>query len=65
MRTAGVRDRVISIIERLREGEHIDGVIVGGTELTLLLPGDEIAGLPALNTTVIHVDAIMHRLRQI
>ena len=60
-----VRDRVISIVERLRVSERIDGVVLGGTELTLLLPGEEVAGLPALNTTAIHVDAIVHRLRQI
>jgi aspartate racemase len=58
-----VRDRVISIVERLRESEGIDGVILGGTELTLLLPLDEIAGLPALNTTAIHVDSIVLGLR--
>ena len=60
-----VRDRVIAIAERLRESEGIDGVVLGGTELTLLLPGEEIAGLPALNTTAIHVNAIVHRLRRI
>lgn len=59
-----VRDRVISVVERLRESESIDGVILGGTELTLLLPFEEIAGLPALNTTAIHVDAIVRGLRQ-
>jgi aspartate racemase len=59
-----VRDRVISIVGRLRERESIDGVILGGTELTLLLPFDEIAGLPALNTTAIHVDAVVLGLRQ-
>jgi len=59
-----VRDRVISIVKGLREREGIDGVILGGTELTLLLPFDEIAGLPALNTTAIHVDAVVLGLRQ-
>lgn len=59
-----VRERVTSIIGRTREAENVDGVILGGTELTLLLPLDTIAGLPALNTTAIHVDAIMKRLRR-
>jgi aspartate racemase len=58
-----VRERVTSIVARLRETENVDGVILGGTELTLLLPFDMIAGVPALNTTAIHVDAIVTRLR--
>jgi aspartate racemase len=58
-----VRERVVSIVARLRETENVDGVILGGTELTLLLPFDIIAGVPALNTTAIHVDAIVARLR--
>jgi len=60
-----VRERVISIVGRLRETEDIDGVILGGTELTLLLPFDTVAGVPALNTTAIHVDAIVNRLRMV
>jgi aspartate/glutamate racemase len=58
-----VRERVISIVARLRDTERIDGVILGGTELTLLLPTDTVAGVPALNTTALHVDAITARLR--
>ena len=58
-----VRERVIAIVDRLREAEKIDGVILGGTELTLLLPSETIAGVPSLNTTAIHVDAIVSRLR--
>jgi aspartate racemase len=58
-----VRERVVSIVDRLRKAERVDGVVLGGTELTLLLPFDEIAGVSALNTTAIHVDAIMTQLR--
>jgi aspartate racemase len=57
-----VRERVISIVGRLRDTENVDGVILGGTELTLLLPFETIAGVPALNTTAIHVDAIVKQL---
>ena len=59
-----VRERVTSIVGRTHEVENVDGVILGGTELTLLLPFDTIAGLPALSTTAIHVDAIVKRLRE-
>ena len=37
-------------------------VIFAGTELPLLLPGAELAGLPVLDTTALHVAAIVARL---
>jgi aspartate racemase len=57
------RDGVISVVRRLREEENIDGVILGGTELTLLLTAPLVADIPALDTTALHVDAIVRRLR--
>ena len=58
------RDGVISVVRRLREEENIDGVILGGTELTLLLSAPIVADVPALDTTALHVDAIVKRLRR-
>ena len=49
---------------RLREEENIDGVILGGTELTLLLSDVTVEGIPALDTTELHVGAIVERLRR-
>ena len=57
------RDGVTSVIRRLREEEKIDGVSLGGTELTLLLSDPVVEGIPALDTTALHVDAIVERLR--
>jgi len=57
------RDELIAVVERLRDREHIDGVILGGTELPLLLRDDTIAELPTLDTTALHVAAIIERLR--
>ena len=57
------RRGVIAVISRLRDEEKIDGVILGGTELTLLLSAPVIAGIPALDTTELHVSAIVKRLR--
>ena len=57
------RDGVKSVIRRLREEENIDGVILGGTELTLLLSAPVVEDIPALDTTALHVDAIVKRLR--
>jgi aspartate/glutamate racemase len=39
-----------------------DGVILGGTELPLLLRSPSVAGLRLLDTTALHVDAIVARL---
>jgi aspartate racemase len=56
------RAGVIRIVERLRDDGRVDGIILGGTELPLLLRDATIAGLPTLDTTKLHVDAIVDRL---
>lgn len=57
------RNEITALVERLRGEEHIDGVVLGGTELPLLIATPEIGGLPALDTTALHVAAIVERLR--
>ncbi|HET6232267.1 MAG TPA: amino acid racemase [Longimicrobiaceae bacterium] len=57
------RQELTTLVSRMRDEEHIDGIILGGTELPLLLPGTDIAGVPALDTTALHVAAIVRRLR--
>ena len=57
------RERVVSLVERLKNAEGVDGVVLGGTELPLLLRDETVAGLPALDTTALHVAAIVNRLR--
>ena len=57
------RQEVASLVARLRDEAGIDGVILGGTELPLLLESARVAGLPALDTTALHVAAIVERLR--
>jgi aspartate racemase len=59
------RRQFTSLIARLREQKGVDGVIFGGTELPLLMPASAIAGLPVLDTTALHVAAIVTRLRQL
>jgi len=54
----------VALIDRLREREGIDAVILGGTELPLLLRTPTVAGLPVLDTTELHVNAIVERLRR-
>lgn len=56
------RRGVAALVERIRRDEGVDGVILAGTELPLLLRGTEVGGLPALDTTALHVEAIVARL---
>jgi aspartate racemase len=56
------RHRVEALVENLIAERNIDAVILGGTELPLLLGGQTIAGLPVLDTTELHVRAIVDEL---
>ena len=56
------RRDVVALVRRLRDEHGVDGVVLGGTELPLLLPGPATAELPALDTTALHVAAIVERL---
>jgi aspartate racemase len=58
------RRQLVALVTRLRDEAGIDGVILGGTELPLLLSTPTIADLPALDTTALHVAAIVDRLRR-
>ena len=51
------RERLVSIIAKMRDRDAIDGMILGGTELALILRDAEYGGVPILNTTQIHVHA--------
>lgn len=56
------RDQLLSIIENMTRREGMDAVILGGTELPLLLRTDAVHGVPLLDTTGIHVSAAMAHL---
>jgi aspartate racemase len=58
------RGKFEALVARMREEKRIDAVILGGTELPLLLPGATIAAVPALDATALHVAAILRRLRE-
>ena len=57
------RREFVALVARLRDAHRIDGVILGGTELPLLLRAPVVADVPVLDTTALHVDAIVERLR--
>ena len=58
------RQEIVSFITRMRTEHALDGVIMGGTELTILIPAPTIDGIPVLDTTALHVGAIVGRLVQ-
>ena len=49
----------IKIIENLIAGENIEGVILGCTEIPLLI-SQEMLSIPVLNTTRIHAEAALN-----
>ena len=53
------RERLLAIVDGMKEREAIQGVILAGTELPLILRDAGHKGIPFLDTTQIHVDAIL------
>jgi aspartate racemase len=49
------RTRLLEILAQLRGSSGADGLILGGTELSLILPEPTYDGLPVLNAAAIHV----------
>jgi aspartate racemase len=56
------RAEILSIAQRMQNEDGIEALVLAGTELPLLLRGAEPAGLEFLDTTVIHVEAIVDTL---
>jgi len=56
------REGLLRIVERLKERDGIDGIILGGTELPLILREDTASGVPLLDTTKIHAKAAVAQL---
>ena len=51
------RQRLLEVIDRLIDQQGVEAVILGGTELPLVLTDSSHRGVPLLDTTRIHVDA--------
>jgi aspartate racemase len=58
------RQLLINIIEKMVRERNIDSMILGCTELPLILKETSYAGIPMMNTTKIHVDAIVRYCRE-
>ena len=51
------RAGLLAIIDRMKAESDVDGLILSGTELPLILHGETHNGIPLLDTTKIHVEA--------
>ncbi len=56
------RERMLSIADELKARHGVEAVILGGTELPLLLRDEEHNGIPLLDTTKIHVERLVREL---
>jgi aspartate racemase len=56
------REHLLAIADGLKTRQNIEGLILGGTELPLILRETEHNGVPFLDTTRIHVDRIVTQL---
>ena len=56
------KERLLEIVDQLGERHQIGGIILGGTELPLILREGEHNGIPFLDTTRIHVRRIVAEL---
>ena len=53
------RAKLLQIVDEMKHRDNLEGVILGGTELPLLLRDQEHNGLPLLDTTRIHVNKLV------
>jgi len=56
------RERLLAIVDSLKEREGIQGLILGGTELPLILRDVADKEIPFFDTTKIHVERVVARL---
>ncbi len=56
------RQRLLSIVDGLKQREGIEGLILGGTELPLILKDKTYHGIPFLDTTRIHVERVISEI---
>jgi aspartate racemase len=53
------REGLLAIVDQMKQRHSVDGVILGGTELPLVLRDATASGIPLLDTTQIHAKAIV------
>jgi aspartate racemase len=56
------KQRLIDIVNEIKESDSIDSVILGGTELPLILNQPDFEDIVVLDTAKIHVESIVRRM---
>jgi len=56
------KKELIQIINGLEVNENIEGIVLGGTELPLILKQEDFDNIIVFNTTEIHVNAILNKM---
>jgi aspartate racemase len=56
------RSEILNIAQRMKEEENLEAIVLAGTELPLLLRDSGASEIKFLDTTVIHVEAIVDAL---
>ncbi|MGV2831852.1 aspartate/glutamate racemase family protein [Myxosarcina sp. GI1(2024)] len=56
------RNDLLNIVTKIEQQHEIQGLILGGTELPLILTASGSADIPFLDTTKIHVESILKKL---
>ena len=56
------RERLLRILDKMKERDGVEALILGGTELSLIIKDTEHNGMPILDTTKIHVARIVAEL---
>jgi aspartate racemase len=58
------RTGLISVIDKMKEENNVQGLILGGTELPLILKPGDVSSVHVFDTTEIHVESIMEFLSE-
>ena len=56
------RTEILNIAQRMKHEDGIEALVLAGTELPLILRDSGSPGIEFLDTTVIHVEAIVDKL---
>ena len=56
------RQGLLAIVDRMKQSDAVQGLILGGTELPLILRDGDSSGIPFLDTTQIHVRSLVERM---
>lgn len=56
------RAQLLKIVDQLRQQDHVEGIVLGGTELPLILTEPSWQGLPFFDTTRIHAEQAVRQI---